>query len=208
MIDKLRKLELTFSGGGRSKAYWPKASPLDPRPREEIDRGGPDGHRMQPRSHKGRDYAPAYAKELRGRSPKVLVELGVLRGIGLAIWCELFPNARIIGLDIDVDNFKSNVETLRSRGAFCKNFPEVHQFDELAAMPLDEILQGDRIDVAIDDAIHIEGPILGAMSAIMPHMSDDFLYFIEDHSSVHKVIRKTYPRLRVVSYRELTVIKP
>jgi len=31
-----------------------------------------------------------------------LVEIGILNGSGLAIWCDLFPRARVIGFDIDL----------------------------------------------------------------------------------------------------------
>jgi hypothetical protein len=53
-------------------------------------------------------YAEHYAKELTrllGRKPDgdlVIAEVGILKGTGLAVWCDLFPKAIVLGLDIDL----------------------------------------------------------------------------------------------------------
>src|SRR5690606_19043130 len=93
----LRKLETKYAGGINLKLKPVKPSPLDtvPNPQSVFD-----GHRMQaegnPRVH---NYAPTYAENLPDTESRiVIVELGILRGVGLAVWCDLFPNARVIGL--------------------------------------------------------------------------------------------------------------
>ena len=60
----------------------------------------------------------------------------------------------------------------------------------------------------IDDALHLGPCIMRAMKSFMPHMADDFLYFVEDNARVHKKIRKAYPGLDVRSYKYLTVVSP
>ncbi|MDE0309038.1 MAG: glycosyltransferase family 25 protein [Acidiferrobacterales bacterium] len=52
----------------------------------------------------------------------VICEFGILKGTGLAIWCDLFPNARCIGFDVDLSNIEKNMDDLLQRGAFSKKF--------------------------------------------------------------------------------------
>ena len=61
----------------------------------------------------------------------IIAEFGILKGTGLAIWCDLFPDARVIGLDIDLGHFEENRSTLERRGAFKQNKPELHEYDQL-----------------------------------------------------------------------------
>ncbi len=66
------------------------------------------GDRMSPLRH---NYGRYYEHALRpfvGREDVTLVELGILTGIGLAVWTDLFPHGRIIGLDIDLSHFAQN----------------------------------------------------------------------------------------------------
>jgi hypothetical protein len=215
--DVLRDLEIKYSGGViERKIPWPNVSPNDPRPQKEIDRGAHDGHRMQPRDPRGpsygRDYAAGYADALAPVAGEglTIVELGILRGIGLAIWCDLFPDARIIGLDIDRDIFNRHLDTLVARGAFKRNAPEIHTFDELApdaGKALAKVLGGDMIDIMIDDALHDNKSILKAMGDFMPYMAPYFIYFVEDNPRVHVEIMRKYPVLTVKPLRELTVIR-
>lgn len=212
--EMIAGLERQFSGGKIERGIkWPNVSPDDPREAAEIARGGHDGHRMQPREVRGRNYAADYARELSTIDDErmVLVELGILRGIGLAVWCDLFPNARIIGLDVDLSHFEEHREQLVRYGAFSKNTPEVYEYDELAegnAARLASILGAARITIAIDDALHIREPIIKAMTDLLPFMAPKFLYFVEDHRSVYKNIHRAFPHLEVRPFGELTVVNP
>lgn len=207
--EVLRSLETKFAGGIVTGIRPPHNSPLDaePNPKSVFH-----GHRMQPKSMKrARNYASAYAQHLPDtRCTFTLVELGILRGVGLAIWCDLFPSARVIGLDVDVSHFNENCADLRKRGAFRKNAPIVYDYDELApdnATRLRSILNGDRIDVCIDDALHYDAAILKAMRDLMPFMGVGGTYFVEDNFKVHEQISRLYPHLEVQSIEEMTVIQ-
>ena len=83
------------------------------------------GDRMSPFYHGyGETYAEFLKPFLANRMKRItLVEVGILNGSGLAIWCDLFPNARVIGLDLDLSNFERNRPFLESKGAFEKNPP-------------------------------------------------------------------------------------
>ncbi len=126
-----------------------------------LDEGLVGGDRMS--SHGGHGYAGWYAKHLapwvRSGAPVTLLEVGVFKGTGLAIWCDLFPNGRVIGLDIELGNFVDNRGNLQALGAFRKAEPELHQFDQLAdgnRQRLQGILGDDRLDIVTDDGDHSE----------------------------------------------------
>jgi hypothetical protein len=128
-----------------------------------------------------------------------LVEVGILNGSGLAIWCDLFPNARVIGLDLDLSNFERNRPFLESKGGFAKNSPELFEFDQLdlskARAILQNVLGGSKVDIAIDDGCHSMESIEITFAAMLPHMSNPFVYFIEDNFDTFDVLapkQKTY----------------
>ena len=94
----------------------------------------------------------------------MVCEVGILNGTGLAIWCDLFPNSRCIGLDIDISNIKRNMDRLLELGVFGDNSPELYEYDQFvdSAELLNEFLDGDEIDIFMDDGIHHD-------DAIRPH---------------------------------------
>ena len=90
------------------------------------------GDRMT--AHKyAKNYSLFLSKFIKDRSKSyVIVECGILKGTGLAIWSTLFPNAQIIGLDIDLSHTKNNLDFLKSQGAFENNNLELYEFDQFA----------------------------------------------------------------------------
>lgn len=207
-VERLRDLETRY-GGGRSAVERRRVSPHDPRLRPGETAAAIPGKMVSGgRFIPNRFYAETYADRFSDRAGRfVMVELGVLLGVGLAVWCDVFPEARVIGLDIDPERFDER--TLRARGAFASNTPEVHFFDELAddnGGTIEAILAGERIDVLIDDAMHDDRSILKAMADFMPFMADEFLYFIEDNNTVDEPIRKEWPDLMVSRRGKLTVV--
>lgn len=156
-------------------------------------------------------YVETYAKILprfESLSPMVVVEIGILRGAGLAMWCDLFPKARVIGLDIAPRYFRSGEQTLRSLGAFQHNKPEIHQFDELAPdapARLAKIMGDATANLVIDDALHYNEAIAGMFRMMQPHLANRFSYFIEDNTTVHTQLRRDYPQYRWLSVGGLSV---
>lgn len=158
-----------------------RVSKFDPRSEAELQLGGmTGGDRML-----HHNYGPVYAKYLQpfiGRRGLTIVEIGVLKGSGLAIWCDLFPDSRVIGLDIDLDHFVESRAELTRRGAFSSNHPEVDVFDQLSdnTERVAQILKGSKVDIFIDDGLHSAVAIGNTLSAFDPHFSDDFIAFVED----------------------------
>lgn len=185
-----------------------RVSPFDPRTSEQLKTGGMiGGDRML---HHG--YSDKYAQYLlqiyKSKQKITLVEIGVLTGIGVAMWCDLFQNSRIIGLDIDLSHFYKNVNNLIELDAFTNNFPEVYEFDQYInnRVFLKRLLKGDKIDVCIDDGCHRNKCILTSFQSILPYLSENFIYFIEDNIEVHNLIREIYPELNVIHEGELTIV--
>ena len=183
-------------------------SPLDPRTIKRIANVRMQGgDRMSSSYH---NYAPIYAKYLQpylNNDNIVLVEVGILKGSGCAIWSDLFKNGRIIGLDHDLSYIKNNMKFLKSKGAFSNNNLELHNFDSYKPK-INKILNGDTIDIFIDDGPHDDKAILTNLKEIVPHLSKKFVYFIEDNTNVHNKIRKNYSKFKVINGGEMTIIIP
>lgn len=205
----LRRQEEIYSGS-QTRVRRVKVSPHDPRLLPEMDAKCIPGNMLSgARFIEGTGYAEIYASRLcpLAESRIVLVEMGVLLGAGLAVWCDVFPTSRVIGLDIDLRRF--SVSSLRERGAFEFNTPETYFYDELAidaAKRLQNLLRGERIDAMIDDALHDDASIMKAMAVFLPFMADKFLYFIEDNGTVDELIREMYPQFDVMRSGRLTVV--
>jgi hypothetical protein len=196
-------------GGYVSRVLRNRISDLDPRSSEQIATGGMiGGDRM---FH--HQYASAYEKYL---SPfiethsarLVIVEVGILRGSGLAIWSVLFPNADIIGLDIDLNHIGENLGKLIERGAFQRKLPELHTFDQFkdGAERMAEILCGRKVDICMDDGLHLVETIKNTACAMRPHLSKRFVYFAEDNTKVAPVLKDVFPNCDVTPHGPLTVI--
>lgn len=171
------------------------------------------GDRMSPHHH---DYAPDYALFLQPwlhfSYPLTLIEVGILNGNGLALWCDLFSQARIIGLDINLDNFHANLSNLKRLGAFSRNTPEVHHFDQLNPMQmmstLKRVLSSSTADIVIDDGCHSLESIQNTFQAFLPFLSHRFSYFIEDSRETCAHMKKLHPAFRWIPRDELTIAQP
>jgi hypothetical protein len=206
---QLEKIETRF-GGLQKNVPRRKVSKHDPRSAQQVANGGMQGgDRMIVHG-----YSAHYATHLhrfKDQRDLVVVELGVLRGSGLAMLCELFPRAaRIIGLDVDTSHYREHRPTLERLGAFKKRKPEVHEFDELApdaAVRLAGILATDRVHVFIHDALHYDAAILGTMAHAHRHFARHFACFIEDSHTVGAALGQTYGHRYVISrHGRLTVM--
>lgn len=194
-------------GGIHTNIPVGSVSPHDPRTPAELQtdrmRGG---DRMLHHGYAGKysEYLERFDHDRR----LVIAEFGILRGNGLAIWCDLFPNSRILGFDIDIAHFENNKPHLLNRGAFSHNIPEIHEYDQYVRNDdlLASILHGDTIDICIDDGCHTDEAIMSTMTCVMPHMSGKFAYFVEDNGLVHKKISREFPTMNVDSHGQLTVV--
>ena len=76
-------------------------------------------------------YGEVYKKILENLyDVKNVLEIGILTGIGIAIWSDVFKNASINGVDIDLTNFLKNKSNLINKGAFKNDNIYVNEFDQ------------------------------------------------------------------------------
>ena len=198
--------ELIYGGIQSNVNIW-QTSPFDPRSKSEIESDRMRGGDRMLFNGYAKDYS-RYLKSFDCDRRLIVAEFGILRGNGLAIWCDLFPNARVLGFDIDTSHFEGNRQNLLDRAAFSLNSPEVYKFDQFVENEdyLGKILRGDTIDICIDDGCHFDEAILCTMRSVMPHLSERFVYFVEDNIEIQDKIRSSYPALRVYSRGMMTVI--
>lgn len=179
----------------------------------------PPGTQLNPNGMTGGDrmtvhrYAKAYASHLARFTqdrfkPYVIVECGILRGTGLAVWSTLFPNAHIIGLDIDLTHTKNNMEFLKSKGAFESGNLELYEFDQFADNTelIKQILNYRTIDIAIDDGFHSDHTILKTYDTLEHYLSREFCYFVEDNRTIYNTLVNKIEKHSVHRHKQLTVI--
>lgn len=205
----LIKTEIHY-GGLVTNVPRTRVSPNDPRSADELSFGGmTGGDRMF--DHGYANIYAHYLADFQDRQDINLAEIGILKGTGLAIWCDLFPGARVIGLDIDLDHFRNNLEYLNRKGAFSSNRPILYEFDQLAeddARSLSEELDGIVLDVVIDDGLHTADAVINTFVSIRPFLADRFVYFVEDFPGLLSNARKVFDDFEVHEYGEMSVILP
>jgi hypothetical protein len=165
------------------------------------------GDRMTTHGY-GKYYSKHLEKFLKNRFEKyTIVECGILKGTGLAVWSMLFPNADIIGLDIDLSHTKNNMAFLESKGAFKTGNLELFEFDQFKNNTdyIKSILNGRKIDIAIDDGFHSEESIMNTYRDFLPYLNNEFVYFVEDNRTVYNTLR--LEKCNVFYYKQLTVLE-
>ena len=199
-VERLKEAEMQFGGMFRDVRY--KNSPMD----KEPGRGDRGCDRMV-----YQNYAPLYAEVL-PENPKRIVEMGIFKGTGLAMWSVLYPDADIIGLDVDTERYRNYLPTLKGQGAFKETQPLVMEFDEFNKddwREMEMIIRPESVDVWIDDAVHRTDVIMDAYNFARRFMAPGSVYIIEDNEWVPDLMRQKYEGVdgfEVVADGRLTAI--
>lgn len=202
----LKQAEVRY-GGIVTDVVRRTVSPHDTRTAVELATGGmTGGDRML-----HHNYAETYARNLAPfltRKGLTIAEFGILKGTGLAIWCDLFSEACVLGFDIDTEYFNANRELLIRRGAFRRTTPQVHEYDQLVdgSGKLAEILDGRTLDIVIDDGLHSIEAIVMTWRSVRPHLSRQFVYFVEDYEGLADSCRSEFAPYDCWSIGMMTVI--
>ena len=102
-------------------------------------------------------------------SPKILLEIGVARGDSLRAWKDIFPNCKVIGIDIN-PLWKTKNPDLE---VYIGNQKD---FDFL----LDVLNKSGLPDIIIDDGGHKRSEQIETFKFLFPKLSVGSLYIIED----------------------------
>ena len=102
---------------------------------------------------------------------------------------------------------QNNLQFLKDKGAFQHKAPELYEYDQFAdnQEKINEILKGRTIDIAIDDGHHSDSSITNTLDTLMPHLSKQFVYFIEDNRTVQPLL--TEYKCKLFNYKKLTVLE-
>lgn len=168
----------------------------------EIERtgdGNAGGDKMAPDRN---GYAEVYAQLLEGFDPQHVVELGVFQGVSLAIWCDLFPDAHVVGLDLEFGRFDTHRPFLTAQGAFNVNSPSLVKFDAYSS----DLPDLHMIDLFVDDGPHTEPAIRNCLSLFAPRMAPGGIYVVEDFDGGDRLLAEVFPQGRLVRAGRLNAV--
>lgn len=104
------------------------------------------------------------------RNGCVFMEIGLARGLSLAMWGEYLHNSTLVGVDRSI---VFDTEPHRRNGAL------IFQAD--ATKPeLLKYIEGLKFDVVIDDASHMEADQIATFKMLAPKMKKGGIYVVED----------------------------
>ena len=106
-----------------------------------------------------------------------ILEIGVHGGASIRTWREFFPNANVIG--IDIEDKTSFFRSLRGRNRFFL----ADQGDEKHLDFICETIKRETnsgFDIVIDDGSHFQYDMMVSLGNIFPHMNSGGVYIIED----------------------------
>lgn len=118
------------------------------------------------------NYTPLYYRLLRDRVERVkkVLEVGIGRGArSLKMWEEFFPNAQIFGVDTDRPA-SLNHGRVKSFRLDQTNRDEMQKLGRKFG----------KFDVIVEDGDHKPSSQIAAMHSLLPFLTDDGLYFLED----------------------------
>ena len=137
--------------------------------------------------------APFYLKHLTrpvqaGAIRRVLL-IGVLRGESAAVWSDYFGRSvQLIGLDINLNNWKNNLPQLLQRGAFHggKNVDvfeaDTSSYKSLARATKEHPELNGPFDVIVDDGCHQFDCIMRTFTNVYSRLAEGGTYFVEDNN--------------------------
>jgi hypothetical protein len=184
LAEKLKRLERKHS---QDMVSLPRVqSKLDAGKHPPLNRGA---DKMHP---KGMNYSEAYAEFLEGVEPKRFVELGVFTGVSMAVWLDVYPQAEVVGLDVDLNRVNHDL--------FKKRKPALFKWDAFAPEPLSLL---NDIDVFIDDGPHVTEAVVRVAEFMAPRMKAGGRFIVEDMRNGGDILRAVFPGLPVIQHGQI-----
>jgi hypothetical protein len=114
-------------------------------------------------------YTDFYQRYFVGLNPKILLEIGVFKGDSLRAWQDIFPNCRVIGIDIDPLCKTENPEL----NIFIGNQKDINFLSNV-------INKVGLPNIIIDDGGHKRSEQIETFKFLFPKLESDSIYIIED----------------------------
>ena len=94
------------------------------------------------------------------------------------------------------------------RGAFLASQPELHEYDQLldGSEQLAQWLSGKTFDIVIDDGLHSTESIVKTWRSVRPHLSERFVFFIEDYAGLLDVCAAEFDSYDTHAIGMMTVV--
>jgi hypothetical protein len=133
----------------------------------------------------GKGFAKLYDCRLHERRQDsrnvVLLELGVMTGRSLAMWCDYFDQGIIYGVDVDLTPFHNARAGLQKLGAFQRDNLHVLEYNVCSKVFATWVnTQLPPLDVVVDDALHQSNQQLANLILLFPKLKKGGLYIVED----------------------------
>ena len=144
------------------------------------------------------DYYESLFSSLRDK-PIRLLEIGVQGGISLLMWREYFPNAEIMGIDIDLSTLQVKVKQAASTDS------QIRILQSDATLPkVTDHLSG-KYDIIIDDGSHHFAHQISSFLIFKDFLNTDGLYVIEDVQTELEAqyLNKLIPSSEIVDLRKI-----
>jgi len=115
-------------------------------------------------------YMPHYERYLKGMDVRGVLEIGVAGGESMRMWCELFPNARIVGVDIDPRSIGRHGS--RAIVEIIDQTDEEKMADLVSRYP--------AFDLIVDDGSHLIPDSISTLESLWPALASGGVYVAED----------------------------
>lgn len=135
-------------------------------------------------------YGPIYEKILKGlegRQNLAILEIGILGGSFLQVLHELFPDAEIYGVDINLQNYLYN-----------RNNPKIHLYEMDGTREETADYLNMCFDLIIEDGSHLMVHQKQTLDFFAPYLKKNGVYITEDIVKENDVIRKD---LETIGYK-------
>jgi len=126
-------------------------------------------------------------KELEGRNNLAILEIGVLHGSFIQILCEVFPDAEIYGIDINLQNYR-----------YDKNNPNIHLFEMDGTREETADYLNLCFDLIIEDGSHLMIHQKQSLDAFAPYLKKNGIYITENIVQGNEQLKKD---LETIGYK-------
>ena len=129
---------------------------------------GTDKAKDHPLGHRYTDHYSPYLEPVRDKVTRVL-EIGVWHGQSLKMWRTYFPNATVVGFDIDLSRFGDDLDRI-----------ELVQGDQSDPVALMQLRERGPFDLIVEDGDHVPAHQLLAFEVLFPAVKPGGIYVCED----------------------------